>query len=132
MTIPTHIWRRAALVVSLCAAAAGLYALLHNPDATVETDLRGRSEVHIVLTEEGFEPPYARISLGTTVIFTTTRPHAFWPASNPHPQHTLYPELDPKEPIPANGSWTFVMRKPGLWGYHDHVRSYYTGMLSVE
>src|SRR3989344_8652894 len=81
-------------------------------------DLRGRSEVPIVLTERGFEPAHIQISLGTKVTFTTTRPKQFWPASNAHPTHELYPEFDPKEPIESRQSWSFVFTKPGTWGYH--------------
>ncbi len=131
-----NVLRRKSVLFSLCAVCVVLLGLLYylwqTPEPSGVVDLRGKTHVSIVLTEEGFEPQYARVTQGTTVTFTTTRPHAFWPASNPHPQHTIYPAFDPKQPIPADGSWSFVMDRVGLWGYHDHVRSYYTGTLYVE
>lgn len=95
-------------------------------------DLRGSARVSIVLTDKGFEPQYAKVKAGTVVVFTTTRDKEFWPASNPHPSHTLYPEFDPKRPIEPSDSWTFVPQRVGTWGYHDHIRSYFTGILYVE
>lgn len=94
--------------------------------------MRGKSEVRIVLSDAGFRPERVRVTVGTTLIFTTTRSKPFWPGSNPHPSHTLYPEFDAKDVIPANASWVFVAEKPGVWGYHDHIRSYFTGVVFVE
>lgn len=96
------------------------------------TDMRGQSQVGIVLTDAGFRPERAIVDVGTIITFTTTRDKQFWPGSNPHPSHTLYPELDAKNTIPANASWVFVAEKPGVWGYHDHIRSYFTGVIIVK
>jgi plastocyanin len=96
-----------------------------------EVDLTHRAEISIVLTDQGFTPAHVRITAGTKIVFTSTREHEFWPASNPHPSHDIYPQLDPKQPIPSGQSWTFVANRVGIWGYHDHIRSYYTGVLDV-
>ena len=95
-------------------------------------DWRGKSEVTVTLTEQSFQPNVVRITRGTKVTFTTTRQNQFWPASNPHPNHSVYPEFDPKQPIQSGRSWSFVFDKVGQWGYHDHVRSYFTGTIYVE
>ena len=94
-------------------------------------DFRGSSEVSIVLTEKGFEPDKVLITHGTRVVFTTTRPYLYWPASNPHPSHNLYTGFDPKEPLSASSTWSFVPEK-GIWGFHDHIRPYYLGVLYVD
>lgn len=109
--------------------AIGSYVLLSGPDIV---DMRSKSEVHISLGEKGFEPARVRVSLGTKIVFSTSRPYKFWPASNPHPSHDLYPEFDPKDPISASSTWDFVIEKSGVWGYHDHIRSYYTGVVYVQ
>jgi plastocyanin len=96
------------------------------------TDWRGRSEVTIEMREEGFVPERLRIDRGTHVTFVTTRDRQFWPASNPHPSHSFYHGFDPREPIESDSSWSFAMEQPGVWGYHDHIRSYYAGTLYVE
>ncbi len=95
-------------------------------------DLRGKSEVSVVLRDRGFEPRDLRISKGTTVVFSTDRDHKFWPASNSHPSHAIYPEFDPKHLIEPGDTWSFTFDRVGRWGFHDHVRSYFTGTIYVE
>ena len=36
----------------------------------------------------------------------------FWPASNVHPTHLLYPGFDAKKPILDGGSYSFTFTKP--------------------
>jgi plastocyanin len=102
------------------------------PSLTGPLDLRMETKVDIVLTEEGFSPREVRISRNTTVRFSTNRERYFWPASNLHPSHDIYPAFDPGRPLTSEESWEFVFEQPGVWGFHDHVRSYYTGILYVE
>lgn len=108
-----------------------LFFILQSAAEDSPLDMREKGEVSIVLTDEGFRPAQVRITPGTKVIFSTTRSGDFWPASNAHPAHSIYPEFDPKLPIEPSDTWTFVP-KAGVWGYHDHVRSYFTGILYVE
>ncbi|MBI4093703.1 cupredoxin domain-containing protein [Candidatus Kaiserbacteria bacterium] len=86
----------------------------------------------VTLTDSRFEPKELHIRVGTAVTFKTTRPNQFWPASNLHPEHSMYPEFDPKEPIASGDSWTLTFTREGIWGYHDHLRSYFTGVIYVE
>ncbi|MFT7507310.1 MAG: hypothetical protein ACI92I_000453 [Acidimicrobiales bacterium] len=88
--------------------------------------------VTVVLTEEGYVPNELTIPLGTVVEFSTTidRPH--WPASNLHPSHGIYPEFDPMKPVASQNTWQFTFDKSGDWKFHDHIRSYYTGIIHVQ
>jgi hypothetical protein len=85
-----------------------------------------------VLSEEGFYPPVITINHGDTVTFKTTLKEDFWPASDLHPTHSIYPEFDPQEPIEATSSWTFQFLKVGLWKYHDHLNPYLRGTIIVK
>lgn len=85
----------------------------------------------VMLTDAGFTPHEITIRVGGTVTFSTTRALPFWPASDSHPSHSIYPEFDPHGPIAANEHWTFRFDKVGDWGYHDHLRSYFTGTIHV-
>jgi len=85
----------------------------------------------VLLTENGFEPNEISVLLGSEVTFSTTLDKPFWPASNLHPQHTIYSQFDPMRPIESNESWSFVFNKEGTWNYHDHIRSYFTGTVYV-
>jgi len=115
-------------------AAAGIwwYAMAQSSGEMDVTDWRGRSEVTIEIREEGFTPERLRIDRGTRITFITKRDRQFWPASNPHPSHSFYYGFDPREPIEPDSSWSFIADEPGVWGYHDHIRSYYAGTLYVE
>lgn len=85
----------------------------------------------IVLTEDGFDPANIEIGLGDEIVFTTTRDELFWPASNVHPTHRLYPAFDPEEPIDSDASWSFVFDQTGEWRFHDHLSPIFTGVITV-
>ena len=85
----------------------------------------------INLTEEGFEPKKIVIHQGDIIVFRTTRNKLFWPASNLHPTHLLYPEFDPKRPVDPRNSWSFTFEKIGTWPFHDHLFPYYRGEIKV-
>jgi hypothetical protein len=95
-------------------------------------DMRGHEEASIRLTEDGFVPERLRVDAGTHIVFSTELGNQFWPASNPHPSHTIYDQFDPNRPIAPGETWTFEANEAGVWGYHDHLRSFYTGILYVE
>ena len=45
----------------------------------------------------------------------------YWPASNIHPSHGIYPEFDPRVPIKPGESWSFKFDRVGSWRFHDHL-----------
>ncbi|MBX9765383.1 cupredoxin domain-containing protein [Patescibacteria group bacterium] len=87
--------------------------------------------VVVTLGKDGFSPDELSIKAGDTVTFKTVTGELFWPASNLHPSHLVYPEFDPTEPIQPNAVWSFTFTKPGEWKYHDHLAPYYTGVITV-
>lgn len=89
-------------------------------------------QVTVELTEDGYKPENLTIKKGTTVTFISKRDQHHWPASNLHPIHDIYPEFDPREPVPADKSWSFRFDKVGSWKYHDHLAPYYTGVVEVR
>lgn len=123
----------AILVVCLAALSTVVVLSIARDDlgGSIE-DLRGMERVEVVLTEDGFVPRDIRINAGTVVTFATDRGYRYWPASNSHPAHNLYPVFDPLRPIEPSETWSFTFDQPGAWGYHDHVRSYFTGTVYVD
>lgn len=85
----------------------------------------------IVLRADGFHPRTLTIAQGETVRFVSERGKYFWPASDFHPSHTLYPAFDPKKPIPPHESWSFTFTEPGVYKFHDHLAAYYFGVIKV-
>jgi hypothetical protein len=89
---------------------------------------------HPLVTYDGtsFTPKDLTIDLGETVTFTNRSGEAFWPASNLHPSHLIWSDFDPKKPIAPGDSWSFTFTKPGIWGYHDHVKPTIVGTIRVR
>lgn len=87
--------------------------------------------VVITLSKDGFSPDEISITVGDTVVFRSTAGEPFWPASNLHPSHSIYPEFDPEEPVQPDAVWSFTFTKAGLWEYHDHLAPYFTGVITV-
>lgn len=91
-----------------------------------------RQTYTITLKESGFEPQNLTINQGDVVVFTSQQGKEFWPASDLHPTHGIYPEFDPQEPIETGKSWQFTFNKKGGWKYHDHLSPFFRGTISVE
>jgi len=85
----------------------------------------------ITLTDDGFYPSEITIGQGEVVKFVTKRDKEFWPASNLHPTHEIYPEFDSKKPIKPEKGWNFQFDKAGRWRYHDHLFANATGKIIV-
>jgi plastocyanin len=94
-------------------------------------DLTDKRSVTITRTDRGFTPDSIFVTVGTAVTFVNATAGAFWPASDTHPTHTLYAAFDPKAPVPAGASWTFVFDKIGPWSFHDHLHASYKGIIVV-
>lgn len=121
------------LAASVVLAGASVWLWYESlPQKSEPLDLRGRAEVYVVLEEDGYSPAHLRVSKGASVIFTTTTARHFWPASNLHPAHDIYSAFDPERPLAPEESWRFVFDRTGEWGFHDHIRSYYDGIIYVE
>lgn len=79
-----------------------------------------------------FAPDSLSIKAGDVVIFKNKSKSAFWPASNPHPTHTDYPEFDAKKSIAAGQTYEFKFTKVGKWGFHDHINATARGVIAVN
>jgi len=101
------------------------------PIVTEEIDLSGVVTHEVILTADGYIPEDITIKKGEAVIFRTTEGNLFWPASNIHPSHTIYPEFDPKIPVSPDETWAFVFDELGAWKYHDHLNPIYRGVINV-
>jgi plastocyanin len=86
----------------------------------------------IEVDDKKFSPDKITIKKGQTITFVNRGKEGHWPASNIHPTHGIYPEFDPKEPIPASLSWSFTFDKTGQFRFHDHLFPKMKGMITVE
>lgn len=128
------------LLVILLAVILGLLFLAYQyffsgagtpvPEVKPTADIPAGATV-ITLSRDGFSPDEVSLQVGDTVAFRSVAGELFWPASNLHPSHLLYPEFDPEEPVQPNDVWSFTFTKPGEWKYHDHLAPYFTGVITV-
>lgn len=91
----------------------------------------GQSKNTITLKDDGFFPRTLTVRAGDTVTFKSKREKYFWPASDFHPAHTLYPAFDAKGPIAPSAEWQFTFVEPGVYKYHDHLAAYFFGIIRV-
>ena len=88
-------------------------------------------ELIIRMTENGFEPKTLTVTEGDEVLFINNDDTDRWPASNFHPQHTIYPEFDAKGGVRPGESWKFKFENVGTWRMHDHLIPHFTGSITV-
>jgi len=86
----------------------------------------------VKFTDSGFEPSTLTVKAGDTVEFENESGDDFWPASNVHPTHLLYPGFDAKKPILDGGTYSFTFTNPGSWGYHNHLEPDKQGTIVVQ
>ncbi len=119
------------LIVILVLATGGLILI---PNKVINGKIGNSGASHIVNydADQGYTPSEIKIKKGDTVVFKNNSDKYFWPASDIHPTHGIYPEFDPQDAVPPGDSWTFRFNKQGTWRFHDHLSPYYTGRIIVE
>ncbi len=145
--------QRIVIGIILCiVVVAGVY-FVQSPPVTpakqlavsVETNPKTPSAV-ITMDDNGYTPNIVTIKAGESVEWVNKSTKDFWPASNIHPTHSLYPDsnifrcLTPEEPnifdaclpIESGKTYSFTFKYVGEWKYHDHLRPNKTGIIRVE
>ncbi len=90
--------------------------------------------------ERGFEPTSLVISVGESVLFVNAGSKNAWPASNPHPAHSAYPErggcrsssFDACRGLAPGESWSFTFSEKGSWSFHNHLAPAQSGSIVVR
>lgn len=121
----SNISSRTVLLIVFCIGLISIAWYVHAA-ATTEKPVATNT---IMLTASGFEPKSIIVREGDTVTFSGTEP--FWPASNPHPTHTVYTPFDPQRPVTPPETWSFTFTKAGVWHFHDHLQASFTGTVFV-
>lgn len=85
----------------------------------------------ITYTNNGFSPANLSVKAGTKITVKNDSSSTLQFDSDPHPQHTDNPELNAGN-IDSGESKTFTVTKTGSHGFHNHLRSSDTGILTVE
>lgn len=100
----------------------------------------------IHMNKDEFLPDRIVVKPGNRIIFENTSDTAIWPASNDHPNHTLYDgtsidehcdketsiAFDACTGIAPNESWSFAFERVGIYHYHNHNDSFVEGVIIVR
>ena len=121
-------WFVVVLVVGALISAA-LVAFFRSNTPTQTQNIQRAAR--ITLTPQGYEPNEVTIAVGSTVTFVNETNKPFWPASNLHPTHGMYPAFDPQRPLEPTEEWQFTFDRVGSHTFHDHIRSYFRGTIHV-
>jgi plastocyanin len=120
-----------------------------SPKPAAEIKVRtGTSSPAATITFDGenYTPRTVTISNGDAVEWVNKSQKDFWPASNLHPTHSLYPDsgifkcrsseegniFDACRPISPGKSYSFSFVHEGEWRYHDHLYPNKTGIIIVK
>ncbi len=90
--------------------------------------------VPVTFNPNALTPSAITIKVGDSIEFRNSDLKPHWPASNPHPSHTLYPEFDSKKELQPGETWVFKFEKVGTWGFHDHLNGRnekFSGIVTV-
>ncbi|MBI2024026.1 cupredoxin domain-containing protein [Candidatus Giovannonibacteria bacterium] len=90
------------------------------------------NEIVVKITSDGFSPSTLNIKAGDTVKFINDDAVKHWPASGPHPAHTLCPGFDSKPGINPGESYSFKFAERKTCPMHDHLKPTLTGKIVVE
>lgn len=86
----------------------------------------------ITYTDNGFQPSFLAVRVNDVVKFRNQSTVGMWIASNPHPTHSDYPELDQRASVNAGGEYAFTFKKVGVWGFHNDLKLSTQAVISVD
>lgn len=103
-----------------------------NTDTTQQPDneVTSSDQVTIVYTDDGFENSTYAIASGGTVTVQNNSTTTLEFSSDDHPAHRDNPELN-TDAIEPGETVQFTPQEEGEWGFHNHLLSVHTGVLTV-
>lgn len=118
---------------------------LFRSESTSAHQVEKEGAIMIHVDEKGFDPKILHIEVGTEVIFENAGLEDHWPASDDHPNHTLYDgtsieehcaddhslSFDACRPLKSGETWSFIFEEVGSYKYHDHLWSQFEGQIFV-
>ena len=109
-----------------------------NESATTESDHHNTTSnpdavVAATITYDGnsYEPSTTTVKSGETIKIVNQSGSRMEFASDPHPRHTINPQLNTGD-IDPGVSKTITVTTTGTWGFHNHYNSSQRGTVIVE
>ena len=119
-------------VIIIGAIIAIVYAIGFRKNKPANPKISKTTQIETIVIENNrFIPTALKIPLGATVVFENKDTSYHQVASDPHPTHTAYPQLN--LPILAPGETSEVIfTKQGTFGLHDHLLPTLKAQVVVE
>jgi len=89
------------------------------------------TQATITYSDSGYSPSSITVKNGDTVIIKNTSSRSMQFDSDPHPAHTINPELNVGS-VPPGEQMSFVVDTKGTFGYHNHLNASQKGTIIVE
>lgn len=89
------------------------------------------SRTDINMDSKGFNPAQLTIKAGTKVTFRNFDDRERWPASDPHPSHTICPGFDAKKGLKKGETVEFTFEKAQTCSFHDHLLPGFKGKIVI-
>lgn len=124
-------------VIILAVGGVVLFVMMGRNQTSVESsvvsDISEQTEGgSIVYTDSGYSPSELTIKAATTVVFANQSDLSMWTASDPHPVHTDFAEFDNRQGVDKGETYEFTFKKPGIYGYHNHLSPQHRGTITVK
>jgi plastocyanin len=87
--------------------------------------------VSITYDSSGFTPAEVSVKSGDNITVVNKSEEEAEPSSDPHPAHTINPEINFGD-IEPGGSKTVTVTTTGTWGYHNHYKAEHRGTITVQ
>lgn len=114
--------------VALAALALGGCKQVNNKTAGVQDE---KDAVVITYDGNSFTPAEVKAKSGQKILFKNNSPETVQVNSDPHPAHTLYPDVN-IDVISPNTSKEMKLGSAGTYKYHNHIKASQGGVIVVE
>lgn len=102
------------------------------PQSSGGTPAGVKTITHLVhMLNDAFSPATITIHPGEKVTFVNDDSNSHWPASDPHPVHTLCPGFDSLQGVKKGGTYSFTFKEVKVCSYHDHLLPRMKGVIDV-
>lgn len=137
MTLRGRTWLAAAVTIAaLAAGCGGGGSSTPNPPTTPSPPTGGGgSTATIRITAAGVDPRQVTIGVGGRVTFVNADTRSHVPSSDPHPTHTVCPEINVGTLAPGQSRDTNAVNRAVSCGFHDHddpTNASLTGTIIVQ
>lgn len=115
----------------VCVAGAAFLIFKEAPQAKEPAQQLPAPTVTIIMRDDGYSTSTVALKEGDVVAFVNEGSTDRWPASDLHPTHEIYSDLDPRGPVAPGATWSFEFARCGMWRFHDHLKPSIRGMIEV-